>query len=142
VRRYPIDALLALTDMPYSTVVGRVNSEAWNNMRALGLTPYMADKLAVKCGFHPSLVWPSWWDDEIAEFSLACPECDQRFMPSRPTQKFCCPQHRNNYNARSATRRGLPTAKHKAEYRRRYYAENREYELARQRRYDRKKRAA
>lgn len=88
-RRYPIEPLLELSRLPYSRIVGRVNSEAWNAMRTTGLTPYMADKLAVKCGFHPSQVWPSWEADEFAELSAPCGECGEQFIPRRKGHVYC-----------------------------------------------------
>lgn len=34
---------------------------------AHGLTPYEADRLAVKVGAHPAQVWPEWFELELQE---------------------------------------------------------------------------
>lgn len=36
---------------------------------AEGLTPFQADRLAIRVGLHPCDVWPSWFDDAEAWFA-------------------------------------------------------------------------
>lgn len=31
---------------------------------ALGLTDHQADRYACRIGYHPSVIWPDWWDIE------------------------------------------------------------------------------
>jgi hypothetical protein len=90
VRRYPIEPLMALTGKTqFALLEGRrVNSETWSNIRDRGFTPQMADKVACANGFHPSLVWPSWEQDEFDELSIPCKECGERFIPKRKGHVF------------------------------------------------------
>jgi hypothetical protein len=115
VRRYPIEPLMALTGKTqFALLEGRrVNSETWSNIRDRGFTPQMADKVACANGFHPSLVWPSWEQDEWDELSVECAECNERFVPRWPRHVYCSKGCRDAHNVKK--------------YRRRRYAEDPEY---------------
>lgn len=38
-----------------------VSGSMWLRYKAEGLTPDQAERLAVRCGFHPAEVWPDWY---------------------------------------------------------------------------------
>jgi hypothetical protein len=157
VRRYPIEPLMALTGKTqFALLEGRrVNSETWSNIRDRGFTPQMADKVACANGFHPSLVWPSWEQDEFDELSVACKGCETLFIPKRKGQKFCTHPCGHRYRERVRRRKRYATDPEYAQkrrddarayyeeakrakqlYRRVYYLANKEKEAARQKAYD------
>lgn len=112
-RRYPVQPLLDLSGLTYSALLRGKNGEAYRSIRENGLTPYMADQLAVKAGFHPSDVWETWADDEFAELSRECRNCRVLFVPSCDRNVYCSDRCRSCFHVR--------------EYRRRRYQNDPEY---------------
>lgn len=132
-----------------------------------GMSEKVADRLACKAGFHPSLIWPHWGQealekarqqDEARMVTCALDGCETTFVPSTSRQVFCAPPCR--WRATVIRRRATPEGREYAaaksrEYladprarayknaqRRRHYRENRDRELARQREYDQQRRAS
>ncbi len=104
-----------------------------------GLSEYHADRWAIRLGFHPSLIWPDWFDDAPAwtdeeEGSVVCAssDCDTMFLPSRH-RLYCserCKQ-REKMRRRRATPEGQDqNRRHRAAY----YEECGGYENERRRR--------
>ena len=58
----PLRALLGETEAAFFRRAHLGGAE-WKTYRTRGLTPLVADRLAVLAGFHPAEVWPSWFDD-------------------------------------------------------------------------------
>lgn len=141
-RRYPLEPLLTLTRVTperLSVDAGFNESTVRQARKRGGLTAATADRLAVAAGFHPAQVWPSWLDDEFAECSVACGECGERFVPARVTNVYCTVKCKNRRSSREYRRRNPEWNR---QQRAAYYAENGDYERARQRRYDAARRAA
>jgi hypothetical protein len=44
-----------------------INHRNTRRLQTLGLTERQADHYAVRAGFHPSDIWPSWFDDAPGE---------------------------------------------------------------------------
>lgn len=145
-RRYPWAPLAAAMGMASSSAAHLlgVGGSTWTDYRERGLTPRVADRLAVKAGFHPSEVWPSWAQD-AEEDRLAADEAarerkrarDRRYQQRRrqdPAARARNVDYLRGYRATYASQLN-------AERNRRYWA-NRAAELERQHRYDATVRAA
>ena len=80
-----------------------LSGTTWKEYRDQGVTERVADRLAVKAGFHASEIWPEIVDDWIAASSLECadPNCAKPFLPTNRRQRFCCPSCRSNYHKRN-----------------------------------------
>lgn len=149
-KRYPLQNLLdalGLSGDLTTAELGRRLGMSYNTLtraRKLGLSEVLADRYACAHGFVPWLVWTEWIEDVIESVSVACANdrCDVRFVASRKNHRYCSDACRNSFNERKARREGQAWTQRKLEYRRRYYRENGDYERARQRRYDRSRRAA
>lgn len=167
-RRYPIAPLIEAMGLTSSeTSAGRalgLGGSTWKEYRDRGVTERVADRLAAKAGFHPSVIWPSWYDDETAALSRECaePGCDETFLPipTHPRQRFCSRACRKRSSERERQRRLYADPEFRAAKnarQRRYHEEtraynnrrrserywaNREAELARQRAYDQARRAS
>lgn len=124
-----------------------VGGSRWATMHRDGLTPDVAERLATQTGRHPAEVWPTWYDDEIAEHTRECAECGGPFQPApRATrQKFCSVPCGHRHRARDRYRARYQTDPEFREAelvrRRRRYVEEGDYERWRQRRYNSEKRA-
>lgn len=141
VHRYPLEPLANTMGLSLHQTCKQLglSGSTEKEYRARGVTERVADRLAVKAGFSPYDIWPEMIDHIIsaAEQPCAWHGCQTPFLPSTPQQKYCtgncrraASQHRRyrddpDYRARRVAARAA------------YYAENRDYELARQRRYDR-----
>lgn len=133
--RYPLQPLADLVGCPLAELGRRlgVSGSTWRNYRDRGVSFDVADRLATRAGFHPANVWPEWTDAlvEGCEQPCAAPDCDVRFVPTRAGHVYCSATCRR----RIAKRRELATptgAARNRERRRRYYAENRQYEIGRE----------
>lgn len=63
--RYPLQPLLdALGYLTINQARDRHGLQLWE-YRDRGLTEHVADRLAVRVGLHPAMVWPSWVDDGL-----------------------------------------------------------------------------
>lgn len=64
--RYPLEPLLELAGTR-SQLAEAVHMDPRNLARlaADGLTDRMADRLACMVGLHPSMLWPTWFDDGL-----------------------------------------------------------------------------
>lgn len=140
--RYPLVALVEASGLSETALARRVgwSGTTLRGVRDGGLTERMADRSAVRLGLVPWLIWPTWLID--AEVDCANDRCDRRFVPVVGHQRFCRAACRNSFNERRGRREGLPFVTRKAEYRRRYYLENGDYERRRQRAYDQRRRTA
>lgn len=105
------------------------------------ITEDQADRLATHLAMHPAEIWPEWQ----ADITGVCDDCGSRFVRVRRDQRFCSTPcrircHNREYaTAKRESRRRRyrqdPAARERyKQNRRRYYAENGEYERARERR--------
>ena len=136
-RRYPLEPLLAvLNDRGLTTNHHRllgVSSAGYRKVERDGLAEAAADRVAVSLGLHPSEVWPTWLGDHVK----ACDECGTSFVPGRRDARFCQTDCYRRWWGREVTRRRRTVpelAERNRQRRRAYYAENAEYEKARERR--------
>ena len=64
-RIYPaqplIDAAREASEHALANRLG-IGGYTWAIAKAEGLTEAQADTWAVRCGWHPSNIWPEWWD--------------------------------------------------------------------------------
>lgn len=108
-RRYDLAPLADAMGEPLPSLGRRLNigGSTWVEYRDQGVTARVADRLATKAGFHPSLVWPSWFEDEAAALSVECADerCDRRFVPAKRSQRYCSPRCRERRKAREKARR-------------------------------------
>lgn len=140
--RYPFAALAAALDLPewraakHLSLSGSTEQE----YRTRGLTWRVADRLAVKAGFHPAHIWPEWTDHAIADLDVepddrpTCEECDEPFEPTNRRQRFC---HRRCASRRWQRQKYASDPEWRSEQieaRRQRYVECRDYETARERR--------
>lgn len=66
--RYPLDTLREAMGSPSWNGLGRalgISGATLYEYRERGLTALVADRLAIKAGLHPAMVWPSWVDDGL-----------------------------------------------------------------------------
>lgn len=84
-----------------------------------GMTEQQADRMAVRAGFHPFVVWPEMVDDVIEDVGRSCVICEQMFVPVKQAELVCSLPCRLEYRRR---------------WRRSYYAANGEQERERERR--------
>jgi hypothetical protein len=111
----PLAALMALSEHLACQQL-RVSGRTAQEYRRDGVSALVADRLAVRAGFHPAEVWPSWWDDT---------------------------GYKNTPDRRRATYRAdAVAAEARRQSARNYYAENGAYVRARERRRYRENREA
>lgn len=134
--RYPLDPLL---DRGWS--MKKLNDLApcgggeYRTRRERGVTADVADRMAVAAGFHPYELWPEMLDDHISAYvDRSCAECGSDFTPTAPHQRFCHRRCRDRQGERIRYQRSAAARSRARERRRLYYAENAEYEKARERR--------
>lgn len=115
-RRYPLEPLAAAMGVPLSSL-GRLlgmSGSTWKQSRDDGVTELVADRLAVKAGLHPFVVWPEMVDhqveDERARRRAVAAAAERRRYHSDPVKRA----------RKNAARRA-------------YYEEYGEYERARER---------
>lgn len=103
----------------------------WRGM----LNEQHAELASVACGFVPYVVWPEWITNVIVECSVQCqrPDCGAMFVPYRRGQRWCSGLCRRRMANRRAYWRN-PQQKNARN--RRYYAENRDVLLVKQKRRD------
>ena len=131
------------THAEVAAVMG-VTKETVHAWAIRGLGPFLADRLAVTYGLHPYCVWPSWFDDGLAvptprNLTRLCARrgCGQRFEKTHPRRRFCSTRCKNLVSSKKWKRQNKAVTR---EYRRSYYAECRDYELAQQRARDKARR--
>jgi len=96
--RYPLQPLadaMGLSLAAACRALG-VSGSTMQDYRHRGLTERVADRLAVRAGFHPAEVWPD-WGHRVCDNEL----CGATFLPERNGQRFCTPICRR----RTASRR-------------------------------------
>lgn len=83
--KYALTPLVeALTLAPGASVarVLNVSGQRLASFAEYGIEERTAERLAVRAGFHPSVIWTEWFDDAIAELERECeaPDCPVRFV--------------------------------------------------------------
>ena len=134
-RRYPVEPLCALMRLAPSTALVRlgVSGSTMQKYRDEGVSARVADRLAVRAGYHPAEVWPEWVDEQIEATKVECAaeDCAERFLPSNAKHRYCSGRCRARISSRRRTQ--VPEVRQRrAERRRRYYAEVGDYERRRE----------
>lgn len=164
-RRYPLEDLVALLRLgaekldrssaanPFRVHIPSDNEarqmlglsgSTWARHKTQGLDVDRAEQLAHRAGRHPAEVWPTWYDDQLAEHQIPCPECGQMFVPNTARgQKYChtrCKQLATQRRIYRERYRSDPAFREAENARRRaYHAANRRAENIKQRARDRRK---
>lgn len=144
-RRYPLQPLADhFPGLPLRAVCEqlKVSGSTYEAYLCHGVLAKTADMLAARAGIPTYSVWPEMIDDLIAESSLTCAECGDRFLRpalyGRPP-KYCGAVCRRRVARRAyiARKRQDPAYREKERAQKRaYYAETREYSLRWQKQYD------
>lgn len=135
---------MGLTEHQACEQLGLRGSTA-QDYRRRGVTEKVADRLANLAGLHPFEVWPAMADQAVAEATRTCDGCGAPFVPYRPTHRWCSTGCRTRAAKRRYHAAHQPDPTYRArrqEQRRTYYLECGDYERARQRIYDRRRREA
>ena len=136
-RLYPLAPLAALAGLEVHQLASRLHlsGSTWQQYRDEGVSERVADRMAVRLGFDPYVVWPEMLDHAIEDTSKPCARegCDARFMPVNSLHRYCSARCKKKENMR-AWRRTDAGRKWENEARRRRYQETAEYERARERR--------
>lgn len=93
-----------MDDDEIRTALGCARTRLWNLRRRQPLSSLIADELATTAGYHPSLVWPTWFTDAAHERFCDCGE-PLRFGPGYLQAQFCRSCKRTRDNAREQARR-------------------------------------
>jgi len=136
-RRYPVEPLAAAMGLTVHGALARlsVSGSTQADYRSRGVTYRVADRLAVRAGFHPAEVWPESTEHEIDAISLTCDECETRFIPkarARPDVRFCSKRCNKRFHYRKRYAEAIGERERARS--RQFYAENTEYERAQARR--------
>jgi hypothetical protein len=91
-RRYSLDPLFeAMRMTPHAACLWLGCSGSTElEYRSRGVTDRVADRLAVKAGFHPFEIWPELADHRHVEIQKACAECGALFTPYRAAKDVFC----------------------------------------------------
>jgi hypothetical protein len=109
-RRYPIEPLLdmlahrGLSQHAAAELVG-MSGSSLVAAREKGLLVKAADRCAMRAGFHPAEVWPSWVADALEDHGRECAECCSRFVPAQGNHRFCRAVCRERWWGRESKRR-------------------------------------
>lgn len=145
-RLYPLGPLAEAMGCTLSEVGRRlgVSGTTWKQYRDRGVSELVADRLATRAGLHAAVIWPEWMNDQIERSMRECPECGQRFFPVNRRHTFCHKTCGNRARSRKRYRRLYATdpafAEAERQRRRAMYEACGEYERARQRRYNARRR--
>lgn len=86
----------------------RVSGKSGQLYRREGMSEKVADRMAIRAGLHPYEVWPDMAERVLADAEIACadPKCDQRFIPTRKSHRFCSTRcaHRTHSRERQRER--------------------------------------
>lgn len=139
--RYSFAALadaMRLTEPEAARVLGLSGSTA-QGYRRDGLSEKVADRLAVRAGFHAWSVWPEMVDAVIADAGVPCEECGELFTPTRKGHRFCQPACANRRRERVKKRERYRTdpayRQRQLEYQRAYRASAKRAKALENRRY-------
>ena len=92
--RYRLDPLFALMRMPPNAALLHLGVDGSRKVRYIreGVSDVVADRLAVKAGFHPFTVWPDLAEHTHADVQRRCDDCGTAFVPYRPAKdRYCSP---------------------------------------------------
>lgn len=130
--RYPLQALVEASGLSEAALAREIglSGSTLVQARKVGFVESAADRYACRVGLVPWLVWSDWLDD----VGVPCPECGERFVPSRKGHVYCD----RKCAARAGQRRRYQTSPERAakarEQARRYYEECADYKKAQMRR--------
>lgn len=141
-RRFSITPLVEALNLEPGASVSRalgVSGTRLASFAEFGVDERTAERLAVRAGFVPYLIWPELMDQAIADLEKVCAadDCDERFVPPlrQPYKRFCTARCKTRQQRRDQYRND-PVFREKAKASmRRYYAETREWQVKRSRWY-------
>lgn len=90
--RYPVNrlaAVLGMTEHAALAWLGITGTEQ-QEYRRRGLTDYQADRLAVKAGYHPAVIWPELAEDRIRRYVRWCQWCTEPFLACDSGRRHYC----------------------------------------------------
>ena len=132
-RRYQIQPLISAMGLSQDAAMRklRISGNQYQQYRDLGMRRAVADRQAVKAGFHPYEVWPEMADHDIADIERVCAAdgCDERFLPpqfggnKKHPARFCSERCRKREKMRRYRQRNPETRVKAAEYARQYRSE-------------------
>ena len=128
-RRYPLADLVAasgLTEAALGRAVG-LSGTTLKSAREIGFIERAADKYAARAGLPASSVWMDWGDDALP--TCAADGCEQTFFPYTKQALYCSATCRQREKMRRY--RSTPHGKaNNQKWRKAWYAECREYDIA------------
>lgn len=100
--RYPFAPLAEAMAIPLVSIHGPARTAEASAARELGISgrtaqqyrregmsAVVAERMALKAGWHPANIWPDWYDSELVE--CADRSCSVQFVPARANHRFCSP---------------------------------------------------
>lgn len=122
----PLAARMGMTEHAACITLG-ISGSTEQQYRGAGMSREVAERRALKAGFHPYEVWPSMLDDDIADQEQVCaaPDCPVRFVPpptglGQKRRHYCCRTCQQRTNARRSYQTNEATRRRRQEASRRY----------------------
>lgn len=142
----PLAAAMGATEPQAARELG-LSGSTEQQYRRDGVTERVADRLAVKAGLHPWMVWPEMAEQAMADAQRSCEECGAGYWPRQRNQRFCSQPCSALWHKREHSRRRYRTdpvfAERKREMARAYYWDYLDYSRSQRRlRRDRQRREA
>lgn len=130
-RRYPLKPLFTLTGWTLGSIreLAPCAGPEYRIRQTDGVTEQIADRLATAAHLHPFEVWPEMAEHVMEDAKVDCPGCGTAHVPTGPQQRYCEPRCRHAASMRRQRRNNPALAERQRELRRRYYVENRRYEI-------------
>jgi hypothetical protein len=123
-------------ELPGLARILNVSGSTWQKYRDEGVTEKVADRAAVKCGFHPFMIWPEMADHNFDDFAKKCAadDCHETFVPhwKTPFQKWCSERCKRRIKNRERYQNDAEFRAKRAEQRRAYYEATKESTRRRQ----------
>lgn len=126
--RYPLQNLADVMGEDINSLARPLNlaGSTWKQYRDEGVSEKVADRLAVRAGFHPFVVWPEMAEDNFADFARECAaeDCTERFIPhwKTPFQKWCSTRCKQRIKTRIRYQNDAEFRAKRSVQRRQYYA--------------------
>lgn len=90
-RRFPLEPLAEAVGVqkPQLAKLLGVRGRTWVEYRDLGVSEFVADRMACRLGLHPFVVWPELTEAQIVDASVVCADCPTRFIPRDSRHVYC-----------------------------------------------------
>lgn len=106
----PVKAMVAGYKVHEACEILQISGTSWLKYQVAGVDVWTADRLAVRLGTVPYLLWPEWLADSIASLDTtsericAADGCDVSFQPRQETRLFCSTRCKSRTSARRRRR--------------------------------------